>query len=255
MSVFAGLESINALVVGASGGIGLEFVRQLLSDDRVVHLYATHRRPNPADLSSLAEHQGDRLVLLPMDISDETQIAQAITQIQAQVDRLHLVLYCVGWLHDGPLQPEKSLQQLRCDQLLRYFQVNSIGAILQAKQVLPLLKHSQRSVFASISAKVGSIGDNRLGGWYGYRASKAALNMLMHTAAIEYARKSPNTLMVLLHPGTTDTELSRPFQANIPAERLFSVDRTVTQLLQVIDQLHPHQSGQFLSWDGTGLPW
>jgi NAD(P)-dependent dehydrogenase (short-subunit alcohol dehydrogenase family) len=254
-SVFAGLESLNALVVGASSGIGLEFVRQLLADDRIHHLYATHRRPQPTDLFRLAQGQGDRLMLLPMDVCDETQIAQAIRQIQTQIDRLHLVLYCVGWLHQGLLQPEKSLQQVSAEQLLRYFQVNSMGAILLAKQILPLLKHSQRSVFASISAKVGSIGDNRLGGWYGYRASKAALNMLMHTAAIEYARKSPQTLIVLLHPGTTDTELSRPFQANIPAERLFPVDRTVTQLLQVIDQLQPHQSGQFLSWDGAVLPW
>ncbi|MEI2422642.1 SDR family NAD(P)-dependent oxidoreductase, partial [Arthrospira platensis SPKY2] len=110
-------------------------------------------------------------------------------------------------------------------------------------------------VFATISAKLGSIGDNHLGGWYGYRASKAALNMLMRTVAIEYSRKSPQTIVVMLHPGTTDTELSQPFQKNVTPEKLFSVNRTVQQLLDVINRLEISHSGQFLSWDGTNLPW
>ncbi len=117
-----------------------------------------------------------------------------------------------------------------------------------AKHLLPLLRHGERSVFASISAKLGSIGDNKLGGWYGYRASKAALNMLMRTAAIEYKRSCPKALIVTLHPGTTDTRLSRPFQKNVSAEKLFSVERTVTQLLAVIEQLQEGDSGQFFSW-------
>lgn len=124
-----------------------------------------------------------------------------------------------------------------------------------AKHLLPLFKHKERSVFASISAKVGSIGDNQLGGWYGYRASKAALNMFMRTVAIEYGRSSPQTLVVTLHPGTTDTRLSLPFQRNVPPEKLFSVERTVSQLMNVIEQLQEGDSGQFFSWDGSRLPW
>lgn len=262
MPVFDGIEALNVLVVGASQGIGLGFVQHLLGNscwagspkNRIQQIFATYRSPS-SKLATIAAQHPTRLTLLPMDITDEAQIAEGVTKMQTQVNQLHLVLYCVGVLHDGPLQPEKSLQQIQADRLLRYFQINSIGAVLLAKHVLPLLKPSDRSVFASISAKVGSIGDNQLGGWYGYRASKAALNMLMRTVAIEYSRKSPKTIVVLLHPGTTDTRLSQPFQRNVAPEKLFAVDRTVAQLMAVIDALKPDDSGQFFSWDGSQLPW
>jgi NAD(P)-dependent dehydrogenase (short-subunit alcohol dehydrogenase family) len=261
MTVFDQVQAVNGLIIGANGGIGLGFVRQLLQQgvelDKtpIAQLYATYRQAPSADLAAIAAKHPDRLTLLPMDITEEAQIATAVTQIQAKTSRLHLVIYCVGVLHEGTMQPEKSLQQLQSEQLLRYFQVNSIGAALLAKHLLPLLKHGDRSVFGSISAKVGSIGDNELGGWYGYRASKAALNMLMRTVAIEYRRKSPNTIVVLLHPGTTDTRLSQPFQRQVPPGKLFTVDRTVTQLLDVIQQLEPTDTGTFFSWDGNPLPW
>jgi NAD(P)-dependent dehydrogenase (short-subunit alcohol dehydrogenase family) len=259
MSMFGEIPAIDALIVGGNRGIGLGFVQQLLAIKAqfpaVGRLYATYRQTATSQLLELAAQHPDRLTLLPMDITDEAQIAHGVEQIRAQHERLHLVVYSAGVLHEGELQPEKSLQQLQADRLLRYFQVNSIGAVLLAKHVLPLLKHRDRSVFASISAKVGSIGDNEAGGWYGYRASKSALNMFLRTAAIEYGRKSPNTLVVMLHPGTTDTHLSQPFQRNVPPEKLFSVDRTVAQLLTVIDQLQPADSGHFFSWDGTRLPW
>ncbi|OLP19732.1 cell-cell signaling protein [Leptolyngbya sp. 'hensonii'] len=255
MTVFAQIPSINALIVGGSQGIGLGFVRQLLGQARTGQVYATYRQEVSPVLTDLAAAHPDRLRLLQMDVTAEAQIADGIAQIHQQIDRLHLVLYCVGFLHTDTIQPEKSLQQIQSEHLMRYFQVNSIGAVLLAKQVLPLLKHSDRTVFASISAKVGSIGDNHLGGWYGYRASKAALNMLMRTAAIEYARKSPQTIVVTLHPGTTDTRLSKPFQRQVAPDKLFPVDRTVTQLLAVIESLQPENSGQFFSWDGSLLPW
>ncbi len=262
MSLFAGLESINALIVGGNRGIGLGFVQSLLQPSVAEHfqtpiarLYATYRSEVSAELAAIASAHSDRLTLLQMDVTDETQIAQGAAHIQSQIDRLHLVIYCVGFLHEGGIQPEKSLQQIQADHLIRYFQINSIGAVLLAKQMLPLMKHSDRSVFASLSAKVGSIGDNQLGGWYGYRASKAALNMLMRTTAIEYSRKSPKTVVVMLHPGTTDTGLSKPFQRNVAPEKLFSVDKTVAQLLSVIATLQPDDNGQFFSWDGSRLPW
>lgn len=261
MSCFVGIEAINVLVVGASQGIGLGFVRHLLDKDSppeslshcLGRIYATHRVITP-ELAALSE-QYSPLSLIPMDSTDEAQIAQAVAHIQTQIDKLHLVLYCAGVLHEGHMQPEKSLQQIRSEHLQRYFAVNSIGAVLLGKHLLPLLKHEERSVFASISAKVGSIGDNQSGGWYGYRASKAALNMLMRTLAIEYSRKSPQTLVVMLHPGTTDTRLSQPFQRAVPPHKLFSVARTVTQLLAVIEGLQSEDSGQFFSWDGSRLPW
>ncbi len=255
MPVFEEIESISVLVVGASQGIGLGFVHHLLRDERIGQVYATHRDLATLALTEIAAQHPNRLHLIQMDITDEAQIVQGIAQIQGQIDKLHLVLYCVGFLHEGNIQPEKSLQQINSEHLLRYFQVNSIGAVLLAKHLLPLLRHGDRSVFASISAKVGSIGDNQLGGWYGYRASKAALNMLMRTLAIEYSRKSPKTLVVMLHPGTTDTRLSKPFQRNVPPNKLFSIERTAAQLLSVIEGLQPEDSGQFFSWDGSRLPW
>jgi NAD(P)-dependent dehydrogenase (short-subunit alcohol dehydrogenase family) len=244
------------LVVGATQGIGLGFVKRMLQEEAIATIFATYRTPAASgELLALAENNPERLICIALDVAHESQIAELVQTIQTITRQLHWVVNCVGMLHDGALQPEKSLRQINAEQLLQYFQVNSISAALLAKHLLPLLKHRQRSIFASISAKVGSIGDNQLGGWYGYRASKAALNMLMKTAALEYSRKSPNTIIALLHPGTTDTRLSEPFQRNVPPEKLFSIERTVNQLWTVLNQLEPIDSGQFFSWDGTALPW
>lgn len=256
MSLLEGNNNTHALIVGASQGIGLGFVQKLLQDNQINKVYATYRRPESAsELFALAEENTNRLTCLTMDITDEAQIDKTVQQIREEVNKLHLVIHCVGVLHEGSLQPEKSLRHINSEYLMRYFQVNSIGYVLLAKHLLPLFRHKDRSVFASISAKIGSIGDNQLGGWYGYRASKAALNMFMRTVAIEYKRTSPKTVVVSLHPGTTDTRLSRPFQGNVSPEKLFSVERTVSQLLAVIEQLQEGDSGQFFDWDGSRLPW
>ena len=243
----------TALVVGGGEGIGLGFVRQLLAMDKIERVYGTYRRLESAvELLAITD---PRLCCLPMDITDESQIAAVMQQIQVETKALHYVINAVGVLHEGEMQPEKSLRQINSEQLLRYFQVNSVGAMLLFKQVQPLLKHADRSIIATISAKVGSIGDNQLGGWYGYRASKAALNMFIKTTAIEYKRICPQAILVALHPGTTDTKLSLPFQRNVPPEKLFSVDRTVSQLLTVMDKLDPSDSGEFFSWDGSQITW
>ena len=251
MAAMVNSNPTTALIVGASQGIGLEFVRQFLESDRVDRVYATYRNPQ----SELLTISDSRLRCLSMDITEEPQIATVVKEIQTETAALHYVINCVGVLHEGAMQPEKSLRQLNAEQLLHYFQVNSIGAVLLAKHVQPLLKHSDRAILATISAKIGSIGDNYLGGWYGYRASKAALNMFMRTTAIEYKRTCPQAIVVTLHPGTTDTRLSRPFQRNVPPEKLFLVERTVQQLLAVLDQLQENDSGEFFSWDGSRLPW
>lgn len=256
MPIVQDVTQAHALIVGASQGIGLGFVKALLQDEAIAHVYATYRHLESAsELQALLHDYPGRLTGVPMDITDEVSIAAGVDQIRSTTNKLHLVINCVGLLHEGDLQPEKSLQQIQADQLMRYFQVNSIGGVLLAKHLLPLLRHGDRSILASISAKIGSIGDNQLGGWYGYRASKAALNMLMRTAAIEYSRKSPKTIVVTLHPGTTDTRLSQPFQRNVPPEKLFSVQRTVSQLLGVLTNLTDSDSGHFFSWDGSRLPW
>jgi NAD(P)-dependent dehydrogenase (short-subunit alcohol dehydrogenase family) len=245
--------SKTVLVVGAGQGIGLGFVRHLLARNDIDLVYATYRRSTSA--AYLLSITDPRLCCLQMDITDESQIAAVVSKIQTETDTLHYVINSAGVLHEGQMQPEKSLRHIDGEQLLRYFQVNSVGAILLFKHIQPLLKHQDRSILATISAKVGSIGDNQIGGWYGYRASKAALNMFIRNAAIEYKRTCPNAILVALHPGTTDTRLSFPFQRNVPPEKLFSVDRTVEQLLAVIDGLDPSDSGEFFAWDGSRLPW
>ncbi len=242
-------NSTATLIIGASQGIGLEFVRQFLATNRTDFVYATYRRPD----CELLKIDDARLCCLPVDVTIEEQIAQAVQVLQDT--NLRYMINCVGLLHDGAMQPEKSLRQIDSEQMLRYFQVNSVSAVLWAKHLQPLLKQSDQSIFASISAKVGSIGDNQLGGWYGYRASKAALNMLMKNVSIEYRRTCPQTIVVVLHPGTTDTNLSQPFQRNVPPEKLFSVERTVNQLLGVIDNLSIQDSGEFFNWNGQKLPW
>lgn len=255
MAIFPSHMS-HALVVGASQGIGLGVVRYLLSQPAIARIYATYRTADTAtELLALAAENSSRVCCLPMDLTHEAQVAETIGQISTDTNHLHFVMNCVGLLHDDTLQPEKSLRQINPDHLMRYFQVNSIGAVVLAKHLTPLLKHGDRSMFATISAKIGSIGDNQLGGWYGYRASKAALNMFMRNVAIEYGRTCPQAIVVTLHPGTTDTRLSKPFQKNVPPEKLFSVDRTVSQLIDVLNQLTPTDSGKFFSWDGTPLPW
>ncbi|MEM7595206.1 MAG: SDR family NAD(P)-dependent oxidoreductase, partial [Cyanobacteria bacterium P01_A01_bin.83] len=220
-TVLSEINRANALIVGASQGIGLGFVQALLKRDNFTQVYATYRNATTAGkLLELAAKYSDRLTCLQVDITEEAQIATAAKQIKESVKHLHLAIYCVGVLHEGDLTPEKSLRQITADNLIYSFQVNSVGAVLLAKHLMPLFNKSdypkgtlrERSIFASISAKVGSIGDNRLGGWYGYRASKAALNMFLKTTAIEYSRRCPQTIVVALHPGTTDTRLSQPFQ-------------------------------------------
>ena len=248
----------NVLIQGASRGIGLEFVRQCLAAPRVARVVATCRVPAAAaELQELAKAARGRLHLVALDVTDEASIAAAAAATHAYVGSLHLLVNCAGVLHDAGLglAPEKRLADVDSAALVRSFSVNAVGPLLVARHFERFFAHRDRAVFASISARVGSIGDNRLGGWYAYRASKAAQNMFTRTLAVEWGRSHRNVTCAALHPGTTDTDLSRPFQAGVPAGKLFSVQRTVTQLLGVIDRLRPEDSGQFFGWDGERIPW
>jgi len=248
----------NAVIHGASRGIGLEFARQLLAEPKVARVFATCRVPAAASaLQALQQEQPTRLTILPLDLTHEAEIAAAAQRIAHCVARLHLSVNCAGVLHDSGrgMSPEKRLADVDAAALAYAFAVNAMGPLLLARHFEPLLGHAERAVFASISARVGSIGDNRLGGWYAYRGSKAAQNMFMRTLAIEWARSRRNVICVSLHPGTTDTDLSRPFQANVPAGKLFQSERSVRQLLSVMDKLQAADSGQFFGWDGATIPW
>ena len=255
MTIFSTIQAGSALVVGGNGGIGFGFVQSLLESPQFDQIFATYRQPHTAQKLMQLAQQEPRLHCIQMDIAAEDQIASGLAQVSAIAPQLHFVINCAGFLHTETIAPEKALRQLHSEHLMRYFQVNSIGPALLAKHLLPLLSHAQQNLFATISAKIGSIEDNRLGGWYGYRASKAALNMFLKTAAIEYGRRSKQTAIVLLHPGTTDTALSEPFQRGVPPEKLFPVSKTTDLLMQVLKQVHIHDSGSFYSWDGSPLPW
>ncbi|MBE9222787.1 SDR family NAD(P)-dependent oxidoreductase [Cyanobacterium stanieri LEGE 03274] len=246
----------HCLILGASQGIGLGFVKQLAEDNNYQKIYSLYRNKNNAEkLFQLQQQYPHKIHCIQGDITQEKDIINLVEKIKSTTNQLHLVINCVGILHQGEIQPEKSLKHIHSPNLLHYFQVNAIPTVLLAKHLLPLLKHSQKSIFATISAKVGSIEDNYLGGWYGYRASKSALNMFIKNIAIEYNRVSKNTIVIALHPGTTDTQLSQPFQGNVPPEKLFSVERCTSQLLLIINRLTKNDHGKFFSWDGSILPW
>ena len=231
----------NVAIIGASGGIGAEFLRQLCADARVQHIHAWSR--SEIDVSDPKVRFG------AVDLFDETSIREAAVA-SSIVAPLDAVFVTTGVLHDASIQPEKSIADICPEAMLDVLGVNTIGPALVAKHFLPLMRRDAKTVFAALSARVGSISDNRLGGWTSYRMSKAALNMLIKTISIEHARRFPQAVVVGLHPGTVDTDLSKPFQRRVPADQLFTTTHSVNQLLQVIDRLTPADTGRCFAWDG-----
>ena len=245
----------NVLVTGASSGIGLALVRQLLENQHVARVFAVSRSATRnAALIGLLEQAGAKLLVIDADITRESDLQRVALATQS-VDGLHLVINCAGVLHGSGLSPEKSIEQASKSSLEQVFALNAFAPLLLAQALLPQLCKKQPTVFASLSARVGSIGDNRTGGWYAYRASKAAQNQLLKTFSIEWKRRNPKGICLLLHPGTVDTPLSTPFQARVPPEKLFDAPFAARQLLTIIAQCSPTDSGRFLAWDGKEVPW
>ncbi|MFC1458543.1 SDR family NAD(P)-dependent oxidoreductase [Microvirga arabica] len=244
-NLLASLERPSrAAVIGVSGGIG-RAVTERLAAEGFEAVHALSRR----GLGS--EYQGVRSGAI--DIEHEPSIAAAAVELQDGAP-LRLVLVATGLLHAVDQQPEKTYRSLDPELLARSFRVNAIGPALVAKHMLPLLPKSGKSIFAVISARVGSIEDNRLGGWYGYRASKAALNQFIRTLAVEVRRQKPDTICVALHPGTVDTALSQPFQTGVETGKLFTPAYSAERLLSVLDGLTAADSGGFFAWDGQRIP-
>lgn len=236
---------LRAAVIGASGGIGGAFVQHLCGLEGVDVVYAFSRRAAP---------KTGNCVAASLDYDDEDSIAAAAS-LAKEDGALDLVLVASGLLHEGPgLQPEKSFRSLDAGNLARSFHVNTIGPALAAKHFLPILARDRKAVFAALSARVGSIGDNRLGGWYGYRAAKAALNMTIRCLAIEVARNRKEMICVGLHPGTVDSQLSKPFQGGVAEDKLFAPETAAGHLLEVVDGLAAADSGKVFAWDGKEIP-
>ena len=226
----------SAVVIGASGGVGGALVSQLHDDPAFASVFALARSFTGA---------------ARIDVTDEASIIGAAGGLAAP---LRLVIVATGALQGpGFPQPEKSYRALDPVALMESFRLNTVGPALVAKHLLPLMAPSGKTVFAALSARVGSIGDNRAGGWHAYRASKAALNMILRNLAIETGRRNPDAICIGLHPGTVDTGLSRPFQRGLPDGQLFSPETSARHLLGVIDGLTAADSGNVLAWDGQTI--
>lgn len=223
----------RALVIGAGGGLGGAFMTHLKADTRCAEVRGLGRHTEPA-----------------VDFLEPDTVSAAAAALEGE-GPWHLIVVATGVLHGPQLRPEKRLADLDAQALGRVLAVNTIGPALVLRHFAPRLDRS-RSLMGLLSAKVGSIGDNRLGGWYAYRASKAALNMLVKTAAIELRRTHPGACITALHPGTVASALSRPFRGD---EIGVAPALAAQRLLGVVDGLKAEDSGGFFSWDGQALPW
>lgn len=240
------MTGLRAVIFGASGGIGSALAEQMSDAGYYETVYAGSR-----NLTSDVENNPS---VFRFDLTDEASIQQAADMI-GQSGPIDIVIVATGTLHsaDQPM-PEKSYRAIDGQAMARMFALNTIGPALIGKHFLPLMRRDSRSVFAVLSARVGSITDNRLGGWHSYRASKAALNMIVRNLAIEFATRNPKGIVAAVHPGTVDTALSKPFQRGVPIGKLTQPLDSAASILSVLDGLSSADSGGLFAWDGERLP-
>lgn len=239
----------TACIQGGTGGIGRALLDHVLASGQFDQVIVTSRHLADLDCDDPRVHG------IALDLSDDASIARASEEIGQLTERLHLVVTTAGLLRDDALQvaPEKKLADLNRASLYRVFDVNCFGPFLWYAAIAKLLKHRESLRIATLSARVGSIGDNGLGGWHSYRASKAAQNMLTKNLSIELKRTNPLSVVVGLHPGTVDTALSKPFQSGVPSDKLFSATQSAGYLWGVIDGLTPERTGAVIAWDGQTI--
>ena len=235
---------MKVLIVGGSGGIGKAMVKQIQESYPDATVHATYWHHFPQD-------RQEKIQWHALDVTNEAEIKQ----LSEQLTELDWIINCVGILHTQDKGPEKSLQSLDIDFFQHNLTLNTLPSIMLAKHFAKALTQSHSARFAVISARVGSIADNKLGGWYSYRASKAALNMFLKTLSIEWQRTMKHGVVLSLHPGTTDTPLSQPFQQSVPKDKLFTPEYVANSLLPIIANATPAQTGRFFAYDGTELPW
>ena len=236
----------NILIVGSSGAIGSSFLKALNQDQKVGKIYALSRGQTADKVNA------NKIEYINIDITNEDEISLVAAKLSS-FEPLNQIIIATGMLHSKEVMPEKSLHQLNQQNLSKLMTVNAFAPVLLIKHFLPLLSKKERTVIAVLSARVGSIADNKLGGWYSYRAAKAALNMLIKTTSIEVKRKLPKAIIVALHPGTVDSKLSAPFQSYVAAGKLFAPEYATKQLLKVIASLDYKDTGCFYAWDGTKI--
>ena len=243
-------EGTAALVLGASGGLAQAIIGELMADADIDTVIAVSRNAAPEHFSNGS--------VTPMWIEteySEPAMAAVVEQLQSFAGRITRVVICHGILHSETLWPEKRLEDISAESLQTVFQANTVVPVLWLKLLHRLLKSKQRCVVAALSARVGSIGDNHLGGWYAYRSSKAALNMMLRTLSIEYGRRVKNVKIISFHPGTTDTALSKPFQASVPSDKLFTPEFVAERLCGIMAEAEIDGQLSYLDWDNKSIPW
>ena len=244
---------MHVLIQGAGRGIGLSLAQQARASG-ATKLFLTAR--NPQESPGYASLPPDaNTIWIKLDATRPETIADTAAIVADNTDRLDRVICTAGILQEGTIRPEKRIQDIDAATLTHVFQTNALVPVLLARDIWPLLRGAHQLHFAALSARVGSISDNHLGGWYAYRASKAALNQLMRTLSIELARANPNACVATLHPGTVDTGLSRPFQANVPKDELFTAAYAAECLWRVLDGLTAADTGTLFAYDGSVIPY
>ena len=234
----------NIAIIGAAGAIGGAFVKVTATQYPEATIHAFSSGVVCTIASNIKPHT--------IDYTNESSFEEAAS-IASQEKPIDLVVVATGLLHEGEITPEKSLRDLSAEKFHRLFEANTIVPALIAKYFLPVLNRDKRSIFAALSARSGSISDNELGGWYAYRAAKAALNMIVKNSAIEVGRRNKQAIIVALHPGTVDSELSAPFKNNIAKDKLFTPDYAVQKMMEVLEALTPNHSGRLFSWEGEEI--
>lgn len=240
-----------AVIAAGNGGIGQAIIEQMLAANPDTTIHASYNNSTPTQM--LLDNR--RITWTQVDLTSESDIKNWL----GGIDTLDWLVNCAGILHKADQGPEKSIREFDANFFYHNIQINCLPTLLLAKHANAIYRRQKSEasikIFATVSAKVGSIEDNRLGGWYSYRASKAALNMSLKNLSIEWQRQLPNVCVASLHPGTTDTQLSKPFQKNVAAGALFDSDFTASKLIHILGSLSAEQTGRFWSWDGTELPW
>jgi NAD(P)-dependent dehydrogenase (short-subunit alcohol dehydrogenase family) len=249
-----------AIIIGASGGLGSALCRHWQQDSNTDHVFAVSRKtPDEQSTNGPTQKHITEIQHLQCDYS-ESSITSAVEEISKQMNTMKLdcvnrICICNGILHDDTVNPEKRLEDISMSTLQHVFTINSVIPMMWLKALISIVKGHSDCIISVFSARIGSIGDNRSGGWYSYRASKAALNMLLKTAAIEYARRANNVKLIAFHPGTTDTNLSRPFQHSVRKENLFAPDYVAEHLIKIMNTLEIDGELSFIDWENKAIAW
>lgn len=236
------IDGLNVAIIGASGGIGAAFIELFSDMPQIAKIFSLSRRVKQSDNPPL------KLTNINIDITSEQSVSQAMASINSYLD---VIIIATGILHSAEYMPEKSFKQLDSNHFQQQFNVNSIGPAIVLKHIISKVNPQKPALIAVLSARVGSIADNKMGGWYAYRASKAALHMIVKNYAIELARKHPKLVIASMHPGTVDSSLSKPYQANVKEGKLFTPDYAARKMWQVLQQLTPIDSGKIFAYDGS----